>query len=109
MTVDLAVNLFSLQPEKNGTDTFEYGSAIGDWPVVIPCVVVMPALPEIPPTTPTDKAETLAEPPTVSALALLELSYRLQPFKVMVVLPWAVMAPLALRSSASTQPNPPAT
>ncbi|MEA2874956.1 MAG: hypothetical protein QOF14_152 [Hyphomicrobiales bacterium] len=60
----------------------------------------------MPPTTPTDSALTWAEPPTVIAEALLELSYMLQPLRLTVVLLCAVIAPLALRSSASTQPSP---
>ena len=60
----------------------------------------------MPPTTPTDNARTLADPPTVKAEALFELTYMLQPLRLVVVLPCAVIAPLAVRSSASTQPSP---
>jgi hypothetical protein len=47
------------------------------------------------PTTPTDNAETWAEPPTVRAVPLFESSYMLQPLRLTVVLPCAVIAPLA--------------
>jgi hypothetical protein len=52
-----------------------------------PAVVVIAAPPDIPPTTPTDKAVNFAEPPTVRADALVELSYKLQPVRLTVVDP----------------------
>ena len=70
------------------------------------CVVVMFALPVKLPTTPTDSAETWADPPTVSAVALSELSYRLQPLSAMFVVPCPVVAPLACGLSDSTHPRP---
>src|SRR6267143_749594 len=74
VTVFLAVNFVSLQPEKVGKEKPAYGSRTGPMPVLIPCVVVMPAAPDMPPTTPTDNAEMLADPPTARAVAFLELS-----------------------------------
>src|SRR5438045_9761400 len=60
----------------------------------------------MPPTTPTESADTWADPPTVNAVLLRELSYMLQPLRLLVVLPCAVIVPLALRFSAGTQPLP---
>src|SRR5258707_13376037 len=74
VTVFLAVNLCSLQPEKVGYASPAYGSLIAPTPVIIPSVVMMLSAPDTPPTTPTDNAEILAVPPTVSAVAFLELS-----------------------------------
>src|SRR5829696_11065 len=106
VTLFLPEKLVSVQPENEGIDTPAYGSGIGLTPVRMPCDVLTPALPETPPTTPTDSADTDAEPPTVSAVGLFELSYRVQLLRATVVLPWAVMAPLAVLLSASTQPDP---
>src|SRR4051794_37330580 len=99
----LAEKLLALQPEKKGTETFEYGSEIRERPVATPCVAVIEFLLEMPPTTPTYKADSVAEPPRVSAVVLLELSYMLQFFRLMLVFPPMEIDPLALALSASTQ------
>src|SRR5215510_13459084 len=76
-------------------------------PVAIPWVVTMLSAPDTPPTTPTESAETLADPPTVSAVPLLESSYRLQPLRATWALPCTVIEPLAVGLRESTQPVPP--
>src|SRR5829696_4192121 len=59
------------------------------------------------PTILTDSALRVPEPPTLSALALPELSYRLQPVSSTAAVPCSVVAPLADGSSEMTQPLPP--
>src|SRR5881227_624185 len=73
-TSALAVKLCLAQPEGAGKDELAYGSDIGAEPLLMPCMAVMSASPVIPPTTPTESAVSFAEPPSVSALASLELS-----------------------------------
>src|SRR5512138_300590 len=60
----------------------------------------------MPPTTLTESADRVAEPPTVRADGLFELSYRLQALRLTAVLPCPVAAPFAVPLSASTQPCP---
>src|SRR5436309_2619703 len=59
------------------------------------------------PTTLTDRAESVLEPLTLSAVELAELSIKLQPFSVTAAVPFTVAAPLANASRLSTQPSPP--
>ena len=75
----LTARLVLSQPVKPPNDASAYGSLAAGCPVAIPSVVVMPEVLVTPPTILTDSAFRVPEPPTVSALALLELSYRLQP------------------------------
>src|SRR5438552_6364461 len=107
VTLVFAVKLFWSQPEKDENDALAYGSAIAAAPVVIPLVAVMPLLPDMPPTTRTERAESVAFPETESADPLVELSFRLQFLRTTCELPWTLVAPLALESRASTQPAPP--
>src|SRR2546423_739715 len=72
----------------------------------MPCVVVILSLPDTPPATPTESAVNLDDPSTESAVAFLELSYRLQLFRVTAALPWPLIAALAFWFSDSTQPSP---
>src|SRR5258705_6315780 len=73
----------------------------------MPAEVVIPDVFGMPPTVFTDSAESAPEPPTVNALLLLELSYRLQPLSCTSAVPCRVVAPLAVGSSEMTQPFPP--
>jgi hypothetical protein len=52
------------------------------------------------------RVAVVAEPPTVSAVELAELSYRLQPLRLTEGFPCRLAAPLALRLSESTHPSP---
>src|SRR5215472_8867564 len=73
----------------------------------MPSVVVMDDCPERPPTTFTDSADTVPDPPTVNAELLLELSYRLHPLRVTCAFPCTAVALAAVGSRESTQPFPP--
>src|SRR5712671_460015 len=73
----------------------------------MPETVVIALCPEMPPTTLTDCADSVAAPTILRADdELFELSYRLQPLSMTLVLPSSVSAPLAVVSSARTQPVP---
>src|SRR3954447_23357652 len=60
----------------------------------------------MPPTTFTDNADRVADPPTVRPEASAELSYKLQLFRLTFVPPCPVAAPLKAWFSTSTQPLP---
>src|SRR4051812_35712174 len=61
----------------------------------------------MPPTTDTDSALIVAEPLSVRAVGLLELSYMLQPLRTTLGVPLALISTLAVGSRESTQPVPP--
>ena len=75
--------------------------------MAIPCVAVMLEVPETPPEVETDSADTVAEPPTLSATLLLESSIRLHPFMTTCAVPCRSTAFDAERLRANTQPLPP--
>jgi len=65
-------------------------------PTFTPWVVVMPEPPEIWPTTLTDKASMVAEPPLTSAPESLESSYTLHWLSEMPLVPLEVTPPAAV-------------